>query len=126
MSGPRCTRTGLAAVLLAGAVAILAGSLWGARPAAAAFPGGSGSIAYECGTAPSDICVMNKDGSGQTQLTLGGLNLDPAWSSDGSKNTADLNAFYGVVGAVGVTDLGGNHGVDNGLTNCDIGGAACT
>jgi parallel beta-helix repeat protein len=46
-------------------------------------------------------------------------------SSKLGKNTAGFNGIYGVVGAVGVTDLGGNHGSDNGQTDCDIGGSPC-
>jgi uncharacterized repeat protein (TIGR01451 family) len=61
-------------------VAILAGSLSAARPAAAAFPGGNGAIAYRC----DGICEVGADGSGQTQLTSGGGDGWPAWSPDGS------------------------------------------
>jgi TolB protein len=93
--------------LAAAVVAILAGSLAGARPAAAAFLGGNGSIAYECGSAANDICVMSEDGSGQTQLTSGGLNLQPAWSPDGSRI-----AFERLIGGhlqVFVMDDGGSN-----------------
>jgi parallel beta-helix repeat protein len=51
-------------------------------------------------------------------------NSDP--SSKLGKNTADLNALDGIIGAVGATDLGGNHGSDNGQTDCNIGGFPCT
>jgi len=72
------------ALLAAAAIAALAGSLSADR-AAAAFPGGNGKIAYNCGAAPGDICVMNEDGSGQTQLTSEHVNVEPAWSPDGSR-----------------------------------------
>jgi parallel beta-helix repeat protein len=52
------------------------------------------------------------------------VNADP--SSRIGKNTADFNSLDGIIGAVGDTDLGGNHGEDNGHTDCSIGGFACT
>jgi parallel beta-helix repeat protein len=51
-------------------------------------------------------------------------NSDP--SSKLAKNTADVNAVDGIIGTVGDTDLGGNHGSDNGHTDCNIGGFPCT
>ena len=50
-------------------------------------------------------------------------NSDP--SSKLGKNGADYNALDGIIGAVGTTDLGGNHGDDNGQTDCNIGGFPC-
>ena len=50
-------------------------------------------------------------------------NSDP--SSKLGKNGADYNALDGIIGAVGTTDLGGNHGNDNGQTDCNIGGFPC-
>ena len=86
MTAGRHTRSRLAPALLAAtAIAILTGLLTSAGPAAAAFPGGNGKIAYVCGPHGADICVMNEDGSGQTQLTSEGTNVEPAWSPDGSR-----------------------------------------
>jgi parallel beta-helix repeat protein len=51
-------------------------------------------------------------------------NSDP--SSKLGKNTADVNAVDGIIGTVGDTDLGGNHGSDNGHTDCNIGGFDCS
>jgi parallel beta-helix repeat protein len=50
-------------------------------------------------------------------------NSDP--SSKLGKNTADVNALDGIIGTVGVTDLGGNKGKNNGHTDCNIGGFPC-
>jgi TolB protein len=56
-------------------------------PAAAAFPGRSGKIAFSSDAGGSaDILVMNADGSGRENLTTGaGEDTDPAWSPDGRR-----------------------------------------
>ncbi|OGD52948.1 hypothetical protein A3K80_03245 [Candidatus Bathyarchaeota archaeon RBG_13_38_9] len=54
----------------------------------AAFPGGNGLIAFSSDRdgGPSEIYVMNPDGSGATRLTFNGQEDGrPAWSADGSK-----------------------------------------
>ena len=57
-----------------------------APPSQAAFPGGSGRIAFvsERDGGP-EIYSMAPDGSDQTRLTRSLSNHDPAWSPDGSK-----------------------------------------
>jgi Tol biopolymer transport system component len=52
--------------------------------ASAAFPGANGKIAYGCG---GQICLINPDGNGRTQLTPsdGAPRNTPAWSPDGTK-----------------------------------------
>ncbi|MGH2653622.1 MAG: TolB family protein [Actinomycetota bacterium] len=56
-------------------------------PAAAAFPGANGKIAFT--TDPggdNEVYVMNADGSGKTNLTNNpGTDLQPAWSPDGTR-----------------------------------------
>jgi TolB protein len=56
-------------------------------PARAAFPGSNGKIVFESDRDGNrEIYVMNKDGSGQTNLTNNpARDRDPAWSADGSK-----------------------------------------
>jgi parallel beta-helix repeat protein len=68
--------------------------------------------------------ITGNTSSGNRSSGIDVVNADP--SSRISKNTADLNALDGIVGAVGDTDLGGNHGKDNGHTDCNIGGFPCT
>src|SRR6266511_1205796 len=62
-----------AVVSLAGlvaAIAVLALTFGGARPANAAFPGGNGKIAFASYRDGNyELYVMNADGSGQTRLT---------------------------------------------------------
>ncbi len=59
------------------------GLLIAASPAAAAFPGQNGKIAFERG---GEIFVMNPDGSAQTNLTnTVAIEREPAWSADGQK-----------------------------------------
>jgi TolB protein len=56
--------------------------------AEAAFPGANGKIAFSRGVNTGAIHVMERDGSGVTQLTSGGVNAEdesPTWSPDGSK-----------------------------------------
>jgi parallel beta-helix repeat protein len=67
--------------------------------------------------------ITSNVSSGNRNSGIDVENSDP--SSKLGKNTADLNALDGVIGAVGVTDLGGNHGSDNGHTDCNIGGFPC-
>jgi parallel beta-helix repeat protein len=67
--------------------------------------------------------ITGNTSSGNRSSGIDVENTDP--SSKLGKNTADLNALDGVIGAVGVTDLGGNKGDDNGQTDCNIGGFAC-
>jgi parallel beta-helix repeat protein len=62
--------------------------------------------------------------SGNRSSGIDVVNTDP--SSRLGKNVADLNALDGIVGSVGDTDLGGNHGTNNGHTDCTIGGFPCT
>src|SRR3990172_7470187 len=57
-------------------------------PARAAFPGANGKIAFRHGPDGSpDIYVMNADGTGLIQLTDTEfrLEVEPAWSPDGSR-----------------------------------------
>jgi Tol biopolymer transport system component len=80
-------------ILILFAVAMVAGGvLIGMKPAYAAFPGSSGTIAFQTnqGGAFADIYRMNADGAGPTPLatypndpTWG--SLEPAWSSDGKQ-----------------------------------------
>jgi Tol biopolymer transport system component len=74
---------GAAALVLI--VLALAASLRPAAPAAAAFPGVNGKIAFTSyRTGGGDIYVMNADGSSQTRLmTDSGLDQGAAWSPDG-------------------------------------------
>jgi parallel beta-helix repeat protein len=67
--------------------------------------------------------ITSNVSSGNRNSGIDVENSDP--SSRLGKNTAGLNALDGVIGAVGVTDLGGNHGSDNGHTDCNIGGFPC-
>jgi parallel beta-helix repeat protein len=71
----------------------------------------------------SSLITGNRSG-GNRSSGIDVENSDP--SSKLGKNTADLNALDGIIGAVGATDLGGNHGSDNGQTDCNIGGFPCT
>jgi uncharacterized repeat protein (TIGR01451 family) len=78
------------ALLAAAALGLLALSISAPDRAAGAFPGGNGAIAYTCFSGNSeDICTINADGSGQTQLTTGGFDRRPAWSPDGSRIVFD-------------------------------------
>jgi uncharacterized repeat protein (TIGR01451 family) len=69
-------------LLPAAAIAILTGLLTSAGPAAAAFPGANGKIAFDNGF---DILTMNPDGSGKNQLTSSGDAADASWSPDGNR-----------------------------------------
>jgi Tol biopolymer transport system component len=60
-------------------IAILGSTL---PPASAAFPGDNGLIAFNRN---DQIFVVEKDGSGEKQLTDGGVNKSPAWSADGKR-----------------------------------------
>jgi hypothetical protein len=42
-------------------------------------------IAFICGLEPVNVCTVNADGSGLTQLTFGSLSSEPAWSPDGTR-----------------------------------------
>jgi uncharacterized repeat protein (TIGR01451 family) len=65
---------------------LLAGLLSSAQPATAAFPGHSGDIVFVRVQSPgSNIYSMHADGTGQTQLTTSGRDMEPAWSPDGTK-----------------------------------------
>jgi Tol biopolymer transport system component len=86
----------LAALLATIALALAATG----RPAKATFPGTSGAIAFtsnrDGGTDANNIFRMNVDGFGQTRLTeTTGKNMQPAWSTDGSK-IAFINSQNGV------------------------------
>jgi Tol biopolymer transport system component len=75
----------LVGAALAGCLILWLGA---SRPAQAAFPGENGKIAFLSGGNSGgllDIFVMDPDGSCRTNLTKSGNNLDPAWSSDGTK-----------------------------------------
>jgi parallel beta-helix repeat protein len=67
--------------------------------------------------------ITSNTASGNRSSGIDVVNTDP--SSRLGKNTADLNALDGVIGAVGVTDLGGNKGRNNGQTDCNVGGFPC-
>lgn len=67
--------------------------------------------------------ITSNVSSGNRSSGIDVANSDP--SSRLGKNTADLNALDGIIGAVGVTDLGGNKGKSNGQTDCNIGGFPC-
>ena len=58
-----------------------------ASPAHAAFPGTNGKLAYDSAAdGDFEIHVVNRDGSGNTQLTSNTIeDKHPAWSPDGSK-----------------------------------------
>jgi Tol biopolymer transport system component len=74
-------------VAYVGLIAVL-GSVLGAPPASATFPGSNGKIAYGAyKRGPDQIGVIEADGSGRTLLTStpNASNTDPAWSADGSK-----------------------------------------
>jgi TolB protein len=74
-------------VAYVGLIAVL-GSVLGAPPASATFPGSNGKIAFGAERKSSDqIGVMEADGSGRTLLTStpNASNDDPAWSADGSQ-----------------------------------------
>ena len=61
-------------------------ALAAATPAQATFPGANGKIAFESYSGlPSTINVVNPDGSGETELTRGMQDRDPAWSPDGTR-----------------------------------------
>ncbi len=84
MSSPTISRARLAPalVLLAALVA------WMLVPggANAAFPGANGKIVYQCSPGNNDVCVMNADGTGQTNLTNNPADdTRPTWSADGTK-----------------------------------------
>src|SRR5580765_8363799 len=67
---------------------LLAGLLSSAQPAGAAFPGHNGKIVFAQANLEdneSNVWVMNPDGSGKTQLTSSGQDVEPAWSADGAK-----------------------------------------
>ena len=70
----------------------LLGSLASAATAQAAFPGENGKIAFEDAVPhsmpfnPTDVFVMNPDGTGPTNLTNNpAFDGAPAWSADGTK-----------------------------------------
>ncbi len=67
----------------AAAMRALAVLVLSASPARTALPGANGKIAFGCG---SQICVINADGTGRTQLTDFGFGtFNPSWSADGTK-----------------------------------------
>ena len=78
-----------------------------ARGANAAFPGANGKIAFNC---TGVICVVDPDGSNQTQLAAGG---NPAWSPDGTMlafsrgdaTTGTAHIFLMNADGTGVTQL---------------------
>jgi TolB protein len=76
--GPNCE-----ALAAAACVVMLLGV--DARPASGAFPGRAGKVAFVSDASGSDdILVMNADGSGRENLTLGpDDDHEPAWSPDG-------------------------------------------
>jgi dipeptidyl aminopeptidase/acylaminoacyl peptidase len=79
----RFARTALLhlAVIVAAAAATMLLAVAG--PAAAAFPGQNGKIAFD---GNYEVYVMNADGSGQQNLTRSpGVDVNPAFSPDGSK-----------------------------------------
>ena len=93
---------GAAAALTAVAAAALAG------PAAAAFPGANGKLAFTgtVGTQPSEVYVVNTDGSGLVNLTNDASDDSaPAWSPDGKRiafqTTRDGNGEIYVMNADG-------------------------
>src|SRR5687768_1443996 len=72
------------ALLLVGlALAAYAGAASGAIPVGnAAFPGRNGLIAF---SRDGQIFTARADGSEESQITEGGVNKSPSWSSDGSR-----------------------------------------
>ncbi len=81
------SRITLPALLTAIAIAIAGGVASETAPTGASFPGANGMIAFMCqpDTNP-DICVMNPDGTGMTNLTNHpSADLSPVWSPDGSQ-----------------------------------------
>lgn len=88
-------------------LAVLASIPFAAQHAEAAFPGANGKIAFNCSGV---ICVVAPDGSGQTQLAVGGW---PAWSPDGTKlafsrgdaGTGTVHVFVMNADGTGVTQL---------------------
>lgn len=64
----------------------LAVFLAGTGPAAGAFPGANGKIAFTCNDGDTEICLVEPDGSDLEQLTSNGANeAQAAWSADGTK-----------------------------------------
>jgi uncharacterized repeat protein (TIGR01451 family) len=108
----RARRRRLLALLAGALVAVVAGSVSTARPAAAAFPGGNGLIAYTCSDATGyHICTVNADGSFPLRLTSGTDDRSPAWSSDGSRIAFGCDTGVCVIDADGsnrtqLTDFG--------------------
>jgi Tol biopolymer transport system component len=78
------SRVGCGAVLLL-AITLLGGTP--IQPAAAAYPGANGKIAFESDrSGNNDIWVMNADGTNPVQLTTDPAgDHTPAWSPDGTK-----------------------------------------
>jgi Tol biopolymer transport system component len=75
-------------LVAAGCALAASGALLGATSVTATVPGGNGKIAFVSNAAGQlDVYVVNGDGSGRTNLTLGspGIDQDPAWSPDGSR-----------------------------------------
>jgi Tol biopolymer transport system component len=75
-------------VAAAGCVLAASGALLGASSVTAAVPGGNGKIVFASNAAGQlDVYVMNADGSGRTNLTVGSprIDQDPAWSPDGTR-----------------------------------------
>lgn len=78
---------------LAAIAALLALAL--CSPAAAAFPGANGRIAF---SGPTDIRTANPDGSGLQVLATGG---EPAWSADGRRLAYRHEGAIHTIGADG-------------------------
>ncbi len=69
------------------ACAVLGVGLTAAPPAAAAFPGANGKIAFwTFRDGNAEVYSMNADGTAQTNLTNNAAaDYNPAWSPDGTK-----------------------------------------
>ncbi len=83
----------------------------------------SAADGIEIGTDSLGSLISANTSSGNRSSGIDVENTDP--SSRLAKNTADLNALDRIIGSVDDTDLGGNHGTDNGHTDCNIGGLRC-
>ena len=86
------------------ALALLAAGLLSSGQPAGAASGHDGKIVFAQANLEdndSNIWVMNPDGSGETQLTSTGHDLEPAWSADAAKIVFSRNSHVWVMNANG-------------------------
>jgi Tol biopolymer transport system component len=80
--------TPLRLLVAVGCAFAASGALLGATSVTATVPGGNGKIVFASNAAGQfDVYVVNADGSGRTNLTVGSprIDQDPAWSPDGTR-----------------------------------------